>query len=207
LRKVKKIFIIAASGTLVIALSIATFIYNSNHQEKEDDQITASNNQTIDITQINLTDDVKVQASYIGKSENLDEMLKNSDVIVKGIASKIADEKQMGIFFSFDIEKVIKGDYKKDDSIIVLTLKGDDQLTVGETYVLALENDSYYDEDTYHIMSGYQRLFSLEGENIKNKESKFNNDIDQIISNETDTDLPLLDKLCNEFTNRIKKDN
>jgi hypothetical protein len=54
-------------------------------------------------------------------------------------------------------------------------------------------------------MSGYQGLFSLKDKNVKYKETKFKNDIDQIMSDENNTDLSPLDTLFNGFSDRIKE--
>jgi hypothetical protein len=201
MRKIKMKITMLTSLALIIALSFVAFKFNSIQQEKGDSQ--KKDALTIDTTKLN--PNVETSASYIDGSENLDEMLQNADIIVKGTASKIEEERQLGILFSFDIEKVIKGNYKNNDTITVLTLKGEDQLNVGQNYVLALDHDNYYDENTYHIMSGYQGLFSLKDKNVKYKETKFKNDIDQIMSDENNTDLSPLDTLFNGFSDRIKE--
>jgi hypothetical protein len=215
-----------ACSILLIALSIVTFNFNSSqqeieiyritdidiqtnnnndHQNNEDNQISEAGKEFIDFLKSTYTDDVKMDAIYIDGSESLDEMLQKADIIVKGTVNEVEEERLFGIFFSFDIEQVIKGDYKKDDTITVLTSKGKEQLEVGETYVLVLDHDSYYDEDTFHVMAGGQGRFSLEGEKIKYKEIKFKDDIDKIMSDNSNKDLSPLDKLCNDFTTRVMK--
>jgi hypothetical protein len=203
MRKVKGLLIMGISSAVIILLSFVSLKCISDNNEKEDYQTADSNQQTIDISKLDLNG--YFNTSYTDGSESLDEMLQNADIIVKGVASKIVDEKQLGIFFSFDIEKVVKGNYKSKDMITVLTLKGGDQLTVGETYVLALGHDSYYDENTYHIMGGSQGLFSLDDKNIYFKEAKFKDDLDLIMLDENNMDLSPLDTLCNGFGSRIKK--
>lgn len=147
---------------------------------------------------------VNLNPTYVDNYDTINDIIKNSDVIVMGSATGVKEERKLGIFFTFDIKKVIKGDYTDSDTITVLTINDKYQLTKGSSYILALKHDSYYDDTTYHILGGYQGEFSLEGDKITAEKSEFQQEIDEIMLEEPDSTLSPLEKLSNGLSNRVK---
>lgn len=170
----------------------------AENQIKEADSKT--NQSPIDLSQIKERGNVSV--TYVGGCDTLDELAQNAEVIVKGTAGKIISDKLMGVFISFNIENTIKGDIDKDNKLTVIQLKDGNELVEGETYVLALGKD--YEEDTYHVIGGYQGIFSIENNEIYCKEPKYQDELKKISKDENTTSKPKLDILGESFSNRIK---
>lgn len=169
---------------------------------------SVKNNSVLDFSRSRpANEDVKVNvfSSYSDNYNNISDLIKNADVIVKGSVTGVKEERKAGIFFNFDIKKTIKGDYTNSDTITVLTLKDNSQLTEGKSYILALKLDSYYEDTTYHIIGGYQGEFSLEGDKIAAEKPEFQKEIEEIMLKEADSTLSPLDKLSNGLTNRVKE--
>lgn len=208
----KVLWAAAVAFAIVLFLGVSQLNHGSNkstdNSNNSDNESSATNNTLIDFSRSYSVDDdieAEVFASYADGYYTIDDLIESADVIVKGTVSSVKEERKAGVFFSFEIKSVIKGDYKSKDTITVLTLKDQSILKEGESYILALELDSFYEETTYHVLGGYQGNFSMEGNKIKAADSKFDKEIEEIIAGEEDSSLLPLDKLSNGLSKRVNK--
>ena len=157
-------------------------------------------NNPIDLTQMKPVGNIS--ATYVDGCDTLDELAQKAEVIVKGTAGKVISDKQMGVLITVNIENTIKGDIRNKSKLSLLQMKDGNELIEGETYVLALGKD--YEEGTYHVIGGYQGIFSMVDNEIYCNESKYLDELKKIMKEENRTAKSKLDLLCDSFSCRIK---
>lgn len=206
-----KITLLILVPLILVLIFVEIKLINGSTKTNGKESDVLPENASVDLTQINFGGkNLMADAIYIDGCKTIDELVQNADVIVKGKAGEIISERLAGVLISFEVEDVAKSEVEIGSSLTIIQIKDSNQLKTGETYVLALGEDN--DESTYHVIGGYQGIFSAIDEKIYNKDEKLKIEIqqalsDNIVSSITDENASAnspLDKLSNYFSGLVK---
>jgi len=149
---------------LVIFVLLTGVMILQNSHNKNTDYINAvASDEAINFGNIS-----SVEAIYYDSSSTLNEMKKNSELIVQGITKDTQQFSEIAVISELVITDVTKGNKKLGDKILVRQIgKVDDDnvLKRDNEYILFLKPNSY--DESYYISGGFDGFFTVNDNKVE----------------------------------------
>ncbi len=133
----------------------------------------------------------KIDALYSDGAVSINEMKKNSDLIVVGKVISKEQVSEFSVRSTVSVEKAYKG--KSTDEIYVLEMAGDSLLNVGEEFILFLGVQGDNKENKYFIKGGIQGAFKKDSNNkLKITDNIMRADFDKLKKDKNNDELSII---------------